>query len=259
MELTEYKPFKDIDNYYLEHDGGRPTKMYFKSDKKSSFQLDIKPGGYVPKSGIFLCKSIVSLVDNKSILEIGTGETGVISIFSSKHGAKEIVAADIDDETVNWAEHNGNLNKIENIKWLVSDKYVKINGKFDLIVSNPPQLPMSSGPLHDSGGEDGRRVIDQIIVGAKNHLKPRGSITILVFDFLSVDKNYGERETIFNVLKNNGFTASIIGEVERMLNPKGKAFEAMNDIQKYYPKYNFREDELGNKFYKMLVVKGSLA
>jgi methylase of polypeptide subunit release factors len=130
--------------------------------------------------------------------------------------------------------------------------------KFDLIVSNPPQLPIQGGTLHDSGGEDGRNIIDHIIVGARGHLNLKGSIIILVFDFLSVDKKYGEREKIFDLLKNDGFTPSIIGEVERILNPTGKTFEALKDIQKYYPEYNFREDKLGNKFYKMRVVKGDL-
>lgn len=257
MKITEYKPFKDINGYYLGYEGDKPVKMYFRGNR-TGFQLYIKPEGYIPKSGVFLCKSLISLVKNKSLLEIGTGETGVISVFCSKHGAKEIVAADIDNEIVNWAEHNGDLNKIKNITWLVSDKYEKINGKFDLIVSNPPQLPMSGGTLHDSGGENGRNVIDQIITGAKDHLKPKGSIIILVFDFLSVDKKYGERGTIFDLLKNNGFSPSIIGEVERTLNPKGKTFEALKDIQKYYPEYNFREDKFGNRYYKMQVVKGDL-
>lgn len=258
MKLIEYKPFKDISNYYLEYENDRPVKMYFRGNQETEFELDIKPGGYIPKSGVFLCKSITSLIKNKSILEIGTGETGVISIFSSKHGGKKIVATDIDNETVNWARRNGDLNEVKNIVWLVSDKYEKINGKFDLIVSNPPQLPILGGALHDSGGEDGRNVIDQIIVGAKDYLKAKGSVILLVFDFLSVDKRYGERETIFDLLRNNGFTSSIIGEVERTLNPTGKTFKALNDIQKYYPEYNFREDELGNKFYKMQVVKGDL-
>lgn len=258
MKLTKYKPFKKIDNYYLEYKGDQPVSLYFKDNQENSFQLDIKPGGYIPKSGVFLCKSITHLVKGKSVLEIGTGETGIISIFSSKKGAKDITAVDIDRETVNWARHNGCLNKIGNTNWVISDIYSKINGKFDLIVSNPPQLPMTDGSLHDSGGKDGRVVIDRIILKAKKHLKYKGTIIILAFDFLSVNKQWGERITIFDLLIDNGFTPSIIDEVERTLRFKSKTLEALKDIQKYYPKYSFSENESGDKYYKMQIVRGDL-
>jgi len=258
MKLIKYIPFTGITNYCLEYKDNQPVKLYFNDNSINSFQLEIKNGGYVPKSGLFLCKSIVSLVKNKSILEIGTGETGIISIFSSKHGAKSVTATDIDKETVKWARRNGRLNKINNISWLISDKYSKIKGKFDIIVSNPPQLPMVNGSLHDSGGRDGRSIIDQIIIDAKNHLNSDGIIIILVFDFLSTNKQLGKRMTIFNILKSNGFNPSIMTEVKRIIRPDGKTFEALKDIQKYYPKYNFIDNESGDKCYKMQIIRGDL-
>lgn len=258
MKLTEYIPFKGIDNYYLESKGDLPVNLCFKDKPNNSFRLAIKPKGYIPKSGVFLCKAITPFIKGNSTLDVGTGETGIISIFSSKHGAISVTAVDIDSEIINWAKHNGRLNKIKNVKWLVSDKYSKVKGGFDLIVSNPPQLPMSDGSLHDSGGKDGRSVIDQLIIKAKKYLKPNGSIIILVFDFLSVCKQLGEKITIFDLLKSKGFTPSIIAEVERVVRPEGKTFEALKDIQKYYPKYSFNENPSGDKFYKMQIVKGDL-
>jgi len=258
MKLAKYIPFKGVDNYYLKYHDNLPISLYFKDKPDNSFKLAIRPNGYIPKSGLFLCKTIAPFVKSKSILDIGTGETGIISIFSLKHGASKVTAVDIDRGTINWAKYNGRLNRLENIKWMVSDIYSNVKGRFDLIVSNPPQLPMSDISLHDSGGKDGRSVIDQIIVEAKEHLIPNGIIIISVFDFLSVDRKLGEKVTIFNLLKSRGFTPSIIAETEKTVRPEGKTFEALKDIQKYYPKYRFKENECGNKYYKMQIVKGKL-
>ena len=259
MKLTNYIPFEGISNYSLEYDNkDQPTTLYFKDKPENSFRLKIKPNGYIPKSGVFLCQSITPFVKGKSILDIGTGETGIISIFSSKHGAWNVTAVDIDKETINWASHNGNINILNNIKWLVSDKYKNVNGKFDLIISNPPQLPMVNGSFHDAGGEDGRIEIDQIIQSAKNYLNKNGSIIILVFDFLSTNKQFGQKISIFDLMKSYGLTPSILSEIERIIRPEGKTYEALKDIEKYYPKYKFKKNKLGELKYKMQVIKGDL-
>jgi release factor glutamine methyltransferase len=259
MKIIDYQPFEGAKNYYLELDEtDQPVNLYYRNQPEDSFQLKIKPNGYTPKSGIFLCQSICPLVKNKSVLEIGTGETGLISVFSSKHGAKNVTAVDIDKDTVGWAKLNGRLNNLNNIDWLVSDIYSQIDKKFDLILSNPPQMPMTINSPHDSGGKDGRDLIDKIITGAPKHLNKKGSIILLVFDFLSVDKQYGENTTIFELLKNNGFVPSIISEIEKTIRPGGKTFESINDIEKYYPKYHFGKDKFGNPCYQIQIVKGDL-
>ena len=60
MKLIKYIPFTGITNYCLEYKDNQPVKLYFNDNSINSFQLEIKNGGYVPKSGLFLCKSIVS-------------------------------------------------------------------------------------------------------------------------------------------------------------------------------------------------------
>lgn len=256
--IEEYKPFKEVTGYYLECKDNQPVWLYFKDNLQNSFKLSIKSGGYVPKSGIFLCQAISSLVKNKSVLEIGTGETGLVSIFSSKHGSKNVTAVDIGKDTVEWAKLNGRLNNLNNIDWLVSNIYSQTDKKFDLIISNPPQMPMTGISPHDSGGKDGRDLIDKIIKDAKSHLNKKGSVILLVFDFLNVNKQYGKKATIFELFRKEGFIPSIIDEAEKSVRPGGKTFEALKDIGNFYPKYHFGIDEFGNQFYKIQIVKGDL-
>lgn len=259
MKLKLYSPFKGITNYYLHYKNQIPVFLYYKSSAECSFKLAIKTNGYIPKSGVFVCKNISKLVKDKSVLDIGTGETAIISIFSSRHGAKNITAVDIDKDAVSWAKHNVSLNKIENIEIFQSDAYSKVNGKFDLIISNPPQLPMPNGSYHDAGGKDGRLTINKIILGAKEHLNPNGTLILLIFDFLGVNSKYGQEKTIFETLKQQGFIPTIIAEVDKVVRHGGKTEESLMEIKKLYPEYKFRINSDGNKLYKMQIVRADLA
>lgn len=74
---------------------------------------------------------------SKSVLDCGCG-TGILSIVASKHGAKSVVAYDIDEWSVENTKHNARLNAIENVDVLLGDIRVlsQVNGKFDVIVAN---------------------------------------------------------------------------------------------------------------------------
>ncbi len=259
MKQVKYIPFVGVEGYSLKYKNEAPYSLCHKNSKGAmNFELIIKPGGFIPKSGLFLSKSLEGYVINKSILEIGTGETGVISIFCSKAGAKKVTAVDIDGDAIKWARYNGEVNKTSNISLYKSDKFENVHGKYDFIVTNPPQMPMLSGSLHDSGGKNGRETIDLIITNAKQHLNKNGSFFLLVFDFLNVEKPYGDGITIFELLRQNGFEPHVIAETKREVRPGGETFKSLEYVKKIYPKYKFIEGENSRLFYKMLIVKADL-
>ncbi|MCR5312724.1 MAG: 50S ribosomal protein L11 methyltransferase [Bacteroidaceae bacterium] len=70
----------------------------------------------------------------KRVLDMGCG-TGVLGIAMAKKGAKEVVAIDIDDMSVENAKENFELNSIENVNIILGDAS-KIEGKYDVIVAN---------------------------------------------------------------------------------------------------------------------------
>lgn len=72
----------------------------------------------------------------KSVLDMGCG-TCVLGIAMAKKGAKEVVAIDIDENSVENARQNCKLNGVENIEIIHGDAYsIKENMKFDCIVAN---------------------------------------------------------------------------------------------------------------------------
>jgi ribosomal protein L11 methyltransferase len=71
---------------------------------------------------------------NKTVLDFGTG-TGVLAILAQKLGAREILAIDNDDWSIENAKENLLLNKAENIV-IKKAETVTINKTYDVILAN---------------------------------------------------------------------------------------------------------------------------
>lgn len=79
---------------------------------------------------------------NLKILDLCTG-TGCIALsFGYYLPQAKIWAIDINPQAIALAKYNANLNKLNNINFLVSDIYQELpkDIKFDLIISNPPYI-----------------------------------------------------------------------------------------------------------------------
>lgn len=72
---------------------------------------------------------------NLSILDMGSG-TGVLSIISSKLGAKEVMAIDIDEWAYENSIENSILNNTNNINFFKGDVSLIRNKTFDCILAN---------------------------------------------------------------------------------------------------------------------------
>ena len=72
------------------------------------------------------------------ILDIGTG-SGCISIALQKELGCKVVASDISLKALDVARDNANLNNVD-VDFICGDIFSNIDGKFDVIVSNPPYI-----------------------------------------------------------------------------------------------------------------------
>lgn len=75
-------------------------------------------------------------VKDKTVLDIGTG-TGILSVLCGKLGAKEILAIDVDEESLKCAEKNFKANNVE-VKILSNNLTYSLDGKADIILANLP-------------------------------------------------------------------------------------------------------------------------
>ena len=134
---------------------------------------------YEPREDSWLIMESVKGRAVATALDMGTG-TGVIANELSK-SCKKVIAADIDPEAVAHAKKNS---KSKNITFVVSDLFEHIEGKFDLIVFNPPYLPPGPTPeaFHTSKVSEwagGRPLILKFLRAARTRLNPQGSIVLL--------------------------------------------------------------------------------
>ena len=114
---------------------------------------------------------------------------------------------DYDDECIKWFSKIIKENNLKNIDCFKSDYFKNIQKKYDLILSNPPQLPMISGGLHDSGGYDGRQYILEIMKESINHLNDEGVLYMLMFDFIGTFIKTNNSKSILEIARDIGYNS----------------------------------------------------
>ena len=111
-------------------------------------------------------------------LEIGSS-SGIILETAKKLGIKRehIFGADINQKAV---EHCRSLD----FNCIYSDLFENVQGKYALIIFNPPYLPKNSSEPTDSqlattGGLQGSGIINEFLKQAENYLEKNGKIFLL--------------------------------------------------------------------------------
>src|SRR5439155_6823928 len=142
------------------------------------------------------------------VLEIGAG-LGLAAVLAARAGAR-VVATDVVPAAVETIRANAALNGVT-LDARLGDCYAPVAGlRFDLICSNPPQMPTPPGrerddaaAAADNGGCDGWLVLDRVIAGAPAHLAPGGRLVFTIFAFLG-------RKSAFARLDAAGLTPRLV-------------------------------------------------
>ena len=117
-----------------------------------------------------------------SVLDMGTG-SGVQAVAAAKKSNVVcVVAVDIDPEAVEAARRRAEEAQVsKKMRFVNSDLFNNVQGRFDWIVFNPPYLP-SEANIKDQtwdGGKTGSETTLRFLKGAKKHLAPGGSILLI--------------------------------------------------------------------------------
>lgn len=124
----------------------------------------------------------------KNILDLCTG-SGCIGIsLALNYPHAQVTCSDISALALQVAKQNAEMHKAK-INFTKSDLFEKINGTFDLIISNPPYIKeddintlspeVKQEPrLAQIGGPDGTEIIENIIKEAPQFLTPGGLLAL---------------------------------------------------------------------------------
>ena len=150
---------------------------------------------YSPAEDSYLIASeLKKYVKGKSILDIGTG-SGILALEAIKSKAISVLAADINTEVISNLNNIKLKSNIANLKVLKSDLFSNIpkESKFDIIVFNPPYLPLDNkedkeSQLTTTGGKNGDEIILKFLKKSPVYLKKEGIILLLVSSLTPKEK-----------------------------------------------------------------------
>ena len=154
---------------------------------------------YEPEEDSFLLAKYVKKFSKGKILDLGTG-SGIQAKTALKN-TKDVLAIDIDKESVDYVRKKG-------IKAKISDLFSNIKGKFDLIIFNPPYLPeerleSKESKITTTGGKQGHEILERFFSNVNEHLNKNGKI-LIVFSSLT------NKNKVDKIIKENNFNFKLL-------------------------------------------------
>lgn len=240
FKVEKYMPTDDVENYYIIRDNERNVDYIAYSGGNINYCIQIKEKGYAPKSGLVFYDIIEREVKGKRVLDLGCGETGILGIHSLNSGAESVDSVDFDQKCIEWLKKIIDDNALKDIRCYKSNWFSDVSDKFDVILSNPPQMPMQGGAIHDGGGVDGKKHIIEIINQAPQYLNNDGKLFLLVFNFLGIHCSAEGKCTIEEIGRQAGF-CDIKTEktVLKEIRPGSITYKSLEYIKSVYPEYSF--------------------
>jgi methylase of polypeptide subunit release factors len=112
-------------------------------------------------------------------VDIGCGTAaGAVAVAKRAPGA-EVLAVDINETALRYARINATLAGTHRVRPCHSDLLDGVDGRFDLIISNPPFMIDPAGRTYrDGGGPDGNELSLRILDTAASRLAPGGSLVL---------------------------------------------------------------------------------
>jgi release factor glutamine methyltransferase len=159
-------------------------------------RITTHPDVYGPDEDSYLLADNMKTPTGSRVLDVGTG-TGILALTAAKY-ASSVVGVDVNPKAVELAKENARANGLRNVIFLEGDLFSPVKKeKFDVIVFNPPYLPVEEYDALGkawSGGRGGMEVIKRFLAEAPAHLTEKGVIFLLLSslnDFAEVKKLLG--------------------------------------------------------------------
>ena len=157
------------------------------------------------------CIQLMREIEEPNILDIGSGSGAISIAIANELKSSSVTGVDINEDAIELANENKVLNKVENVNFMKSDLFEKLDEdfKYDLIVSNPPYITKEEyetlmpevknyepqNALTDLG--DGLYFYREISKKAGAYLKDTG--------YLAFEIGYKQAKDVSKILEDNNF------------------------------------------------------
>ena len=156
------------------------SKFFFEG-----IEIEVLESVYEPREdSIFLANHLKKIDEKgKDILEMGCG-SGLLSIIMAKNN--NVTSVDINPVAVDITKKNAEDNDVS-LRTTNSDLFDHVEGKYDLIIFNPPYLP-DSDDIQGSETWADKGTITRFIKEVSRFLKPEGRV-LMVVSSLTTEKD----------------------------------------------------------------------
>lgn len=177
-----------------------------------SLELEVAPHTLIPRPDTELLVEVVLALlpaTPARILDLGTGTGAIALALAAERPAWRVTGVDRIGEAVALAERNGRRLGLHNAAFRQSDWFSSLAGeRYQLIVSNPPYIPVSDPHLAMGdvrfeprsalvAGADGLDDIRRIVAQAPEHLEPHG--------WLLLEHGFDQAGAVRELLSRGGF------------------------------------------------------
>jgi release factor glutamine methyltransferase len=151
--------------------------------------------------------------EDARVLDLATGSGAVALAIAHDRPRTQVVATDVSPAALALARDNASRLGLRNASFVESDWWSAVEGRFDVIVSNPPYVARSDphlsegdvrfepiGALVPSG--DALSALRTIVTGASEHLAPDGA--------LAVEHGYDQSESVQVLFRDAGFAHIVV-------------------------------------------------
>lgn len=156
---------------------------------------------YSPREDSFLIQKHIKAYAKRAalgahVLDMGTG-SGILARELARY-CKDVTAVDINKKVKFKHKH---------VKFVHSNLFSKVKGKFDLMTFNPPYLPSEKiEDIEVDGGKNGTEITERFLKQARAHLSEGGIILLLCSSFnKSIEKMFRKYGYRFKLLDKESF------------------------------------------------------
>ncbi len=178
-----------------------------------SLSLVVAPSTLIPRADtetLIEWALELPLAANSRVLDLGTGTGAIALALASEQPSWQVRGVDVQPQAVALAEENARRNHLERVTFQQSDWFTAVQGRFDLVVSNPPYIDEADPHLGQGdvrfeprtalvAGNHGLSDLALIIDRAPDFLQPDG--------WLLVEHGWQQAEAVCELLSARGFSA----------------------------------------------------